>query len=57
MVEWLSLCGVPSYVLACKLKALKGDFKQWNKHVVGDVSFRKNCLLFELLDLDMREGL
>lgn len=25
----------PSYVLACKLKALKGDLKYWNKHVFG----------------------
>ena len=47
--------GSPSYVLACKLKALKGDLKYWNKHVFGDVSFKKKCLLFELLDLDLRE--
>ena len=33
--------GPPSYVLACKLKALKGDLKHWNKHVFGDVAFRK----------------
>ena len=25
----------PSYVLACKLKTLKGDLKHWNKHVFG----------------------
>ena len=31
--------GPPSYVLACKLKALKGDLKHWNKHVFGDVAF------------------
>ena len=46
-----------SYVLACKLKALKGDLKHWNKHVFGDVAFRKKCLLTELLELDMREKL
>ena len=33
--------GPPSYVLDCKLKALKGDLKHWNKHVFGDVAFRK----------------
>ena len=33
LVEWLSLYGPHSYVLACKLKALKGDLKYWNKHV------------------------
>ena len=49
--------GPPSYVLACKLKALKGDLKHWNKHVFGDVAFRKKCLLTEFLELDMREEL
>ena len=47
--------GSPSYVLACKFKALKKGLKCWNKHVFGDVHFRKKCLLSELLDLDMRE--
>ena len=49
--------GSPSYVLTCKLKALKGDLKHWNKHVFGDESFRKKCLLAKLLDLDLREGM
>ena len=49
--------GSPSYVLACKFKALKKNLKCWNKHVFGDVHFRKKCLLSELLDLDMREGM
>ena len=33
--------------------------KLWNKHVFGDLSFRrkKKCLLVELLELDLREGL
>ena len=48
--------GPPSYVLACKLKTLKRDLKHWNKHVFGDVTFRKKSLLTELLDIDMREG-
>ena len=29
----------------------------WNKHVFGDVAFRKKCLLTEFLELDMREEL
>ena len=49
--------GPPSYILACKLKALKGDLKHWNKHVLGDVSFRKKCLMTELLDIDMKKGM
>ena len=49
--------GSPSYVLACKLKALKGDLKHWNKHVFGMCLLRKKCLLAELLDLDLREGM
>ena len=49
--------GSPSYVLECKFKALKKDLKYWNKHVFRDVHFRKKCLLSELLDLDMREGM
>ena len=47
----------PIAVLACKLKALKGDLKYWNKHVFEDVSFRKKCLLTKLLDLDVKEGM
>ena len=47
----------PSYVLTCKLKALQGELKHWNKYVFGDVSFRKKCLHYELLDLNLREGL
>ena len=57
--EWWNgyhFVGPPSYVLACKFKALKGDLKHWNKHVFGDMSFRKKYLLSELLDLDLREG-
>ena len=49
--------GPPSYILTCKLKALKGDLKHWNKHVLGDVSFRKKCLMTELLDIDMKKGM
>ena len=54
-MEWLSLRRSPSYVLACKLKALKGDLKHWNKHVFGDVALKKKSLLTKLLDTDTRE--
>jgi hypothetical protein len=36
-----SFAGTPSYVLAQKLKALKGDLKVWNKEVFGDVGGSK----------------
>ncbi len=35
-----SFCGPPSYVLACKLKALKEDLKKWNYHELGNVSLK-----------------
>ena len=44
----------PSYVLAYKLRALKGYLKHWNKNIFGDVTFRKKSLLTELLDIDLR---
>ena len=47
----------PSFILACKLKALKEDLKKWNKEEFWDLAFRKKCLLFELLGLDAREDL
>jgi hypothetical protein len=57
--EWWSgytFNGTPSYVLACKLKALKGDLKAWNRREFGDVNFNKNRLMAELLALDIKEG-
>lgn len=48
--------GTPSFVLASKLKALKGDLKTWNRTVFGDVCFRRQCKMSELLDLDVKEG-
>ena len=49
--------GTPSYVLVCKLKALKVDLKIWNRQEFGDLSFNKNWLKAELLGLDVKEGL
>ena len=48
--------GTPSYVLACKLKALKWDLKVWNRQEFGDLSFNKSRLQAELLGLDVKEG-
>ena len=56
---WNGYCflGSSSFIVACKLKALKDDLKKWNKEEFGDLAFRKKCLLFELLGLDAREDL
>ena len=48
--------GTPSFLLASKLKALKGDLKTWNRTVFGDVRFWRHCKMGELLDLDVKEG-
>ena len=58
--EWwngYNFSGTPSFVLACKLKALKWDLKLWNRKEFGDLSFNKNRLMVELLELDVKEGL
>ena len=36
-----SYSGTPSFVLAKKLKALKGDLKEWNKLMYGDVGIKR----------------
>jgi hypothetical protein len=46
----------PSFVLACKLKALKEDLKKWNKDTFGDIHYRKSCYMRDILDLDVKEG-
>ena len=33
--------GLPGFILAQKLKALKADLKKWNKEEFGDLAFRK----------------
>ena len=56
---WNGYCflGSPSFILACKFKALKEDLKKWNKEEFGNLAFRKKCILSELLGLDAREDL
>jgi uncharacterized protein YaiL (DUF2058 family) len=43
-----SFHGSPSFVLACKLKALKSKLKTWNVEVFGNVERNKRKLLEEL---------
>ena len=50
------LSGTPSYVLAKKLKALKGDIIQWNRSDFGNVGCQKKELLKALKSLDVKEG-
>ena len=45
--------GTPSYIMACKLKALKVDLKKWNEEVFGNVGLKKKKkLMAELEELD-----
>jgi hypothetical protein len=44
--------GTPSHILACKLKALKIDLKNWNEEVFGNVGMKKNHLLYELNEMN-----
>jgi hypothetical protein len=48
-----SFQGSPSFILACKLKALKTDLKKWNEEVFDNVGKKKNDLLDELCELDI----
>jgi hypothetical protein len=51
-----SFQGSPSYVLACKLKALKQDLKKWNEEVFGNVEGKKRKLFEELQALEAIES-
>jgi hypothetical protein len=44
---WMSyeFHGLPSYILANKLKALKADLKKWNEKVFSDVGKKKKEVL------------
>jgi hypothetical protein len=44
--------GTPSYILACKLKALKIDLKKWNEADIGKVGVKMNHLMSDLNALD-----
>ena len=49
--------GLPGFILTQKLKALKADFKKWNKEEFGNLAFRKKKLLTEMMGLDAKEEL
>jgi hypothetical protein len=42
----------PSYILACKLKALKADLKKWNEEIFGNVGKKKKDLMDGIRGLD-----
>uniref|UniRef100_A0A2N9HG92 Endonuclease/exonuclease/phosphatase domain-containing protein n=1 Tax=Fagus sylvatica TaxID=28930 RepID=A0A2N9HG92_FAGSY len=52
-----SYSGTPSFVLAQKLKALKGDLKEWNRLEFGDVGIKRQQLECELQAYDEKESL
>jgi hypothetical protein len=47
--------GSPSFVLARKLQALKGEIKKWNREVFGDTGARNKAWAEELELLDSYE--
>lgn len=44
--------GTPSYIMACKLKALENNLKSWNEQVFGNVEGQMKQLLEELKGLE-----
>ena len=50
-----SFVGLPGYILAQKMRALKADIKKWNREEFGELAFRKKNLLTDLMGLDTRE--
>ena len=47
--------GLPSFVLAHKLKALKLDLKRWNEEVFGNIERNKRVLMEDLQVFDRHE--
>jgi hypothetical protein len=50
-----SFAGSPSFILAKKLRALKGEIKRWNREVFGNVGVRNKAWAEELESLDRIE--
>jgi hypothetical protein len=50
-----SFMGSPSFILAKKLRALKGEIKRWNLEVFGNVGARNKAWAEELEFLDRSE--
>ena len=47
--------GSPSFIFACKIKALKVDLKKWNDKVFGNIECNKSKLLDDHKDLEAIE--
>ena len=47
--------GTPSFVLAYKLKALKGNLKKWNDTEFGHINLQKKQLLADVGQIDAME--
>ena len=50
-----SFMGSPSFILAKKLRALKGEIKRWNLEVFGNVGARNKAWAKDLEQLDSIE--
>nr|XP_016487802.1 PREDICTED: uncharacterized protein LOC107807866 [Nicotiana tabacum] len=53
--EWwgsFEFSGRPDYILACKLKALKGKLKGWSRSYEGNLGLQKSKLLSKLADFE-----
>jgi hypothetical protein len=51
-VDSYSFEGLPSYILANKLKNLKTDLKKWNEEVFGDIGRKKKELMEGIQEMD-----
>ncbi|XP_075112012.1 uncharacterized protein LOC142182049 [Nicotiana tabacum] len=50
-------CGRPDYILACKLKALKGKLKEWSKVYEGNLGLQKTKLPSQLAGFETTQQL
>lgn len=52
---WLSFTflGKPDYLLACKLKALKGKLKEWSREEKGNLSLQRSTWLSRMAAMDI----
>uniref|UniRef100_A0A0V0HVN8 Putative ovule protein n=1 Tax=Solanum chacoense TaxID=4108 RepID=A0A0V0HVN8_SOLCH len=50
--EFFCIYRKPDYILACKLKALKGKLKEWSKEEKGNLLLERSILLNKMATLD-----
>ncbi|XP_070017166.1 uncharacterized protein [Nicotiana sylvestris] len=58
--EWwgsFEFSGRPDYILACKLKALKGKLKGWSRSYEGNLGMQKKKMLSQLADFETTQQL